>query len=84
MLSQLQHLLNSIGEGKLKYYAEEGGKYMGEWQIAGKVSKVRMEKTTVGKLPNRFSITTSKVLKIEGSCMKVGDTKMIELSAPSH
>lgn len=73
-----------FGDGRVSYYSEKGGKLLGELSLAGHVTKVKVEKAAPGKLPNRFSISTAEVLRIEGRKMKLADTLILEFAAPSH
>ncbi|TYZ58973.1 hypothetical protein PybrP1_011757 [[Pythium] brassicae (nom. inval.)] len=79
-----QILFCVFGDGRVSYYSEKGGKLMGEISLAGHVTKVKVEKSAPGKLPNRFSISTAEVLRIEGRKMKLADTRLLEFAAPTH
>lgn len=72
-----------FGDGKLSMYSEKGGKLVGELWLAGRVTKVRVEKATPGKLPHRFSISVAEVIRIEGRKMKLGETRVFEFAAPT-
>lgn len=81
----LQQILFCVfGDGRVSYYSEKGGKLMGEISLAGHVTKVKVEKAVAGKFPNRFSISTAEVLRIEGRKMKLADTRILEFAAPTH
>lgn len=84
-LTDKQQILFCVfGDGRVSYYSEKGGKLVGEVSLAGHVTKVKVEKAAPGKLPNRFSISTAEVLRIEGRKMKLADTHILEFAAPSH
>lgn len=73
-----------FGDGKLSYFSEKGGRLLGEFSLAGHVTKVQVEKALSGKLPFRFSVSSAAVLRIEGRKMKLGQTEALEFAAPSH
>lgn len=84
-LSNVQQILFCVfGDGKVSYYSEKGGKLVGELHLAGHVTKVKVEKAVPGKFPNRFTISTAEVLRVEGRKMKLADTHILEFAAPSH
>uniref|UniRef100_K3XB11 PH domain-containing protein n=1 Tax=Globisporangium ultimum (strain ATCC 200006 / CBS 805.95 / DAOM BR144) TaxID=431595 RepID=K3XB11_GLOUD len=79
-----QLLFCVFGDGKVSYYSDKGGKLVGELHLAGHVTKVKVEKAVPGKLPNRFTISTAEVVRVEGRKMKLADTQILEFAAPSH
>ncbi|KAJ0395231.1 hypothetical protein ATCC90586_000281 [Pythium insidiosum] len=73
-----------FGEGRLSMYSEKGGNLVSELPLAGKVSRVRVERSVPGKLPNRFTLTLADVIRVEGRRMKVGEGLAYEFAAPSN
>ncbi|GLE11250.1 hypothetical protein PINS_up023604 [Pythium insidiosum] len=73
-----------FGEGRLSMYTEKGGNLVSELSLAGKVSRVRVERTVPGKLPNRFTLTLADVVRVEGRRMKVAEGLSYEFAAPSN
>jgi hypothetical protein len=71
-------------DGKLSLYSDKGGYLVGEVPLAGHVTKVRVEKALVGKLPFRFTVTSTEVVRVEGRRMKLGDPRAVEFAAPSN
>lgn len=71
-------------DGKLSFYSDKGGYLVGELSMAGHVTKVRVEKPTPGKLPYRFSVSSTEVMRVEGRRMKLGEARVIEFAAPSN
>ncbi|KAJ0391832.1 hypothetical protein P43SY_005987 [Pythium insidiosum] len=63
-----------FGEGRLSMYSEKGGNLVSELPLAGKVSRVRVERSVPGKLPNRFTLTLADV----------GEGLAYEFAAPSN
>jgi hypothetical protein len=56
---------------------------MGELCLAGRVTKVRVERNGPGKLPHRFSLSVTEVIRIEGRKMKLAETRSFEFAAPN-
>lgn len=71
-------------DGKLSLYSDKGGYLVGEVPLAGHVTKVRVEKPLAGKLPFRFIVTSTEVVRVEGRRMKLGDPRAVEFAAPSN
>lgn len=71
-------------DGVVKFFTEKGGLIVGELEMAGHVTKVRVERTVPGKLPYRFSVSTAEVIRVEGRRMKLGDPCVTEFAAPTN
>jgi hypothetical protein len=71
-------------DGVVKFYSDKGGMVMGELEMAGHVTKVRVEKTVPGKLPYRFTVSAAEVMRVEGRRMKLGEARVTEFAAPTN
>lgn len=81
----VQQLLFCVFEdGVVKYFQEKGGMFVGELELAGHVTKVRVEKSAPGKFPYRFSVSSAEVVRVEGRRMKLGEARMTEFAAPTN
>ncbi|CEG50510.1 hypothetical protein F443_03937 [Plasmopara halstedii] len=79
------HILFCVFEdGVVKFYTEKGGMIVGELEMAGHVTKVRVEKTVPGKLPYRFTVSAAEVIRVEGRRMKLGEPRVTEFAAPTN
>ncbi|KAG7401532.1 hypothetical protein PHYBOEH_000590 [Phytophthora boehmeriae] len=57
---------------------------MGELEMAGHVTKVRVERAMTGKFPHRFTVSSSEVVRVEGRRMKLGEARVTEFAAPTN
>ncbi|KAE8993855.1 hypothetical protein PR003_g17215 [Phytophthora rubi] len=79
------HLFFCVFEdGVVKFFQEKGGMFVGELELAGHVTKVRVEKAAPGKFPFRFSVSAAEVVRVEGRRMKLGESRVTEFAAPTN
>ncbi|KAF4320924.1 hypothetical protein BBO99_00000720 [Phytophthora kernoviae] len=71
-------------DGVVKYYSEKGGMVLGELEMAGHVTKVRVERAMTSKFPHRFTVSSSEVVRVEGRRMKLGEARVTEFAAPTN
>ncbi|TDH68045.1 hypothetical protein CCR75_008637 [Bremia lactucae] len=71
-------------DGVVKFYSKKGGMILGELEMAGRVTKVRVEKTVPGKFPHRFSVSAAEVVRVEGRRMKLSEPRVTEFAAPTN
>ncbi|RLN50832.1 hypothetical protein BBJ29_003563 [Phytophthora kernoviae] len=71
-------------DGVVKYYSEKGGMVVGELEMAGHVTKVRVERAMTSKFPHRFTVSSSEVVRVEGRRMKLGEARVTEFAAPTN
>ncbi|RLN26383.1 hypothetical protein BBJ28_00002327 [Nothophytophthora sp. Chile5] len=71
-------------DGVVTYYSDKGGMMVGELEMAGHVTKVRVEKVMAGKFPHRFSVSAAEVMRVEGRKMKLGESRVTEFAAPTN
>ncbi|CAH0474284.1 unnamed protein product [Peronospora belbahrii] len=71
-------------DGVVKFYMEKGGVLVDELEMAGHVTKVRVEKSLPSKLPYRFTVSAAVVVRVEGRRMKLGETRVTEFAAPTN
>ncbi|KAG6959923.1 hypothetical protein JG687_00004652, partial [Phytophthora cactorum] len=70
--------------GVVQYFTEKGGMIVGELEMAGHVTKVRVEKSAPGKFPHRFTVSVAEVVRVEGRRMKLGEPRVTEFAAPTN
>lgn len=71
-------------DGVVKFYQDRDGVEVGELEMAGHVTKVRVERAMAGKLPHRFTVSAAPVVRVEGRRMKLGEAKVTEFAAPTN
>lgn len=71
-------------DGVVKFFSEKGGMFVGELEMAGRVTKVRVEKSSPGKFPHRFTVSAAEVVRVEGRRMKLGEPRVTEFAAPTN
>ncbi|KDO35732.1 hypothetical protein SPRG_18878 [Saprolegnia parasitica CBS 223.65] len=71
-------------EGVLSFYSDKGGILLGSLALPGRITKVKAECDVPTQLPHRFTVASTEVTRIEGRRIKLGETRTLELSAPTH
>lgn len=71
-------------DGVVKFYSDKGGLEVGGLEMAGHVTKVRVEKAVPGKFPYRFSVSAAQVVRVEGRRMKLGESRVTEFAAATN
>ncbi|CAK4081284.1 unnamed protein product [Aphanomyces euteiches] len=71
-------------DGVLKFFSEKGGLMKGSLSLPGRITKVKAECDVPTLLPHRFSVSSTEVTRIEGRRIKLGETRVLEFSAPTH
>ncbi|KAF0682450.1 Aste57867_25402 [Aphanomyces stellatus] len=71
-------------DGVLKFFSEKGGIMLSSLSLPGRITKVKAECDVPTLLPHRFTVSSTEVTRIEGRRIKLGDTRVLEFSAPTH
>ncbi|ETW06540.1 hypothetical protein H310_02767 [Aphanomyces invadans] len=73
-----------FSDGVLKFFSEKGGIMLGSLSLPGRITKVKAECEVPTLLPHRFTVSSTEVTRIEGRRIKLGETRVLEFSAPTH
>lgn len=66
--------------GVLRFFTQKNGKWVGEFQVSGKSSKVELLPDSRDRLPHRFCITTHEIVA-KDDALYYGASKYVEFSA---